>query len=131
MKLETKKREGKVLIIDDDEDYSSLLVSALALHVDYEFCVENDSRLAVATARTFVPDIVLLDVDMPELDGGEIHALFKADSALKDVPVIFLTSMVLQSEVDEHHGLIGGSFYISKSAGTARLISTIAEHLRG
>ena len=67
---------------------------------------------------------------MPEVDGGEVHALLKADSALKDIPIIFLTSMVLQSEVDEHKGVIGGSFYVAKSAGTSRLISAIAEHLR-
>ena len=130
MKIETKKRKKKILIIDDERDFTNLLTAALELHEDYEVCVENNPHQAITTARNFLPDIVVLDVVMPEVDGGEVHSRFKADPALKDIPIIFLTSMVLQTEIDEHKGVIGGSFYVAKPVSASRLTSVIAERLR-
>jgi len=129
MKLETKKKKKKVLIIDDERDFTRLLVSVLELHEEYEVCVQNNSRLALATAQSFAPDIVILDVVMPEFDGGQVHALFKEDAALKNVPIIFLTSIVQENEVERHQGVIGGSYYVAKPVSASRLISVIAEHL--
>src|ERR1019366_6230870 len=96
----------------------------------YEVCAENDSRGAIATARRFRPDIVLLDVVMPELDGGEVHTQLMADPILRRIPIMFLTAIVRQKEVDEHNGMIGGSFYIAKPVSAVGLIEAIEEHTR-
>jgi len=129
MKIETRKKKKKILIIDDERDFTNLLTSALELHEDYEVGVENNPGRALATARAFAPDIIVLDVVMPEIDGGEVHSRFKADPALKDIPVIFLTSMVLQNEIDASQGVIGGAFYVAKPVSASRLISVIGQHL--
>ena len=129
-KLKLKKAKTKVLIIDDEKEFSDLLTSSLEADADYEVRVENYPRLAVNAARKFLPDIIVLDVVMPEFDGGDVHALLQADAVLKHIPIIFLTSMVLQNEVDEHKGIIGGSYYVAKPVSASRLKSVIAERLR-
>jgi CheY-like chemotaxis protein len=120
----------KVLIIDDEVAFTSIVKLTLEGHGGFEVCVENDSRQAIATTRKFWPDIIILDVVMPELDGGEVHTQFMADPILKRIPIIFLTAIVRQKEIDENKGMIGGSFYIAKPVSADGLISAIEEHIR-
>jgi CheY-like chemotaxis protein len=123
-------KKKKVLIVDDEVAFTNVVKLTLEGKDDYDVCVENDSRLALVTARKFLPHIVILDVVMPELDGGEVHTQFMADPVLKRIPVIFLTAIVRQKEVDERNGMIGGSFYMAKPVSADALISAIEEHSR-
>ncbi len=123
-------KKKKVLIIDDEVAFTNIVKLTLEGKEGYEVCVENDSRQAIATARKFWPDIIILDVVMPELDGGEVHTQFMADPILKRIPIIFLTAIVRQKEVDEHKGMIGGSFYIAKPVSADGLMSAIDAHIR-
>jgi CheY-like chemotaxis protein len=123
-----KKR--KILIIDDEVAFTNIVKLTLEMRDNYEVCVENNPLQAIATARKFFPDIVILDVVMPELDGGEVHTRFQADPILKRIPIIFLTAIVRQKEVDEHKGVIGGSFYVAKPVSADGLIGVIEEHAR-
>jgi CheY-like chemotaxis protein len=59
-----------------------------------------------------------------------VHTQFMADPVLKRIPVIFLTAIVRQKEVDERNGMIGGSFYMAKPVSADALISAIEEHSR-
>jgi CheY-like chemotaxis protein len=120
----------KVLIIDDEVAFTNIVRLTLEGKQNYEVCVENNPRMAIATARKFWPDIIILDVVMPELDGGEVHTQFLADPILKRIPIIFLTAIVRQKEVDETKGMIGGSFYIAKPVSADDLILAIEEHSR-
>jgi len=120
----------KVLIIDDEVAFTNVAKLTLEGKGNYEVCVENDPRQAIATARKFWPNIIILDVVMPELDGGEVHTQFRDDPVLKHIPVIYLTAIVRQKEVDEHKGMIGGSFYIAKPVSADDLINAIEGHAR-
>jgi len=120
----------KVLIIDDETAVTTIVKLTLEGRGTYEVCVENDSRQAIATARKFWPDIIILDVVMPELDGGEVHTQFLADPVLKHIPIIFLTAIVRKKEVEEHQGMIGGSFYLAKPVTADDLIRAIEDHVR-
>jgi CheY-like chemotaxis protein len=75
-------RKKRILIVDDEAAFTCVLKLTLELNDEYEVCEENDSCSAVATGRRFVPDIILLDVVMPIVDGGEVHRLFKLDPIL-------------------------------------------------
>ena len=119
----------KILIIDDEAAFTNVVKLTLEAKEKYEVCVENDSRQAIATARKFWPDIIVLDVVMPELDGGEVHTQFRTDPVLKRIPIIFLTAIVRQKEVDERKGMIGGSFYLAKPVSADGLISAIEQHI--
>ena len=129
-KIKLDKGKTKILIVDDEKAFTELLTSALELHEGYEVRVENNPRFAIHAARKFLPDIIVLDVVMPEVDGGEVHTQIKADAVLKQIPIIFLTSMVQQNEVDARQGVIGGSYYVAKPVSANKLISVIAERIR-
>jgi DNA-binding response OmpR family regulator len=120
----------KVLIIDDEVAFTNIVKLTLEAKENYEVFVENDPLKAIAAARKFWPDIIVLDVVMPELDGGEVHTKLKADPILKRIPIIFLTAIVRQKEVDEHQGMIGGSFYLAKPVSADGLMKAIDEHIR-
>jgi CheY-like chemotaxis protein len=120
----------KVLIIDDEVAFTNIVKLTLEGKENYEVSVVNDPLTAIAAARKFWPDIIVLDVVMPELDGGEVHTKLKADPILKRIPIIFLTAIVRQKEVDEHQGMIGGSFYLAKPVSADGLIKAIEDHIR-
>jgi len=119
----------KILIIDDEVALTNIIKLTLEGRDGFEVCVENNPTKALETARKFGPDIIILDVVMPELDGGEVMTLFKADPKLRKIPVIFLTAIVRQKEVDENKGMIGGAFYIAKPVSADTLVATIEEYL--
>lgn len=119
----------KILIIDDEPGFTKIVKMTLETTGPYEVLELNDPALAVAVARQFSPDIILLDIIMPELDGGDVLSQLRADPALQNVPVIFVTATVRQSEVKSHNGLIGGEFFVAKPVSAEVLIRTIEEQL--
>jgi CheY-like chemotaxis protein len=123
-------KKKKVLIIDDEVAFTNIVKLTLEGKGIYEVGVENDPLMAIATARKFWPDIIILDVVMPKLDGGEVHTQLMADPVLKRIPIIFLTAIVRQKEVDEHKGMIGGSFYLAKPVSADGLMDAIEDHIR-
>ncbi|MGZ8898833.1 MAG: response regulator [Limisphaerales bacterium] len=109
--ITAKKR---VLIVDDEPSFTRLL--KLNLHHTGRFTAEvvNDSTEAVQAAERFTPDIVLLDVMMPGLDGGDVADRLHAVPKFRSVPIIFLTAAVKRQEVRAHAGLCGGIPFIAK-----------------
>jgi len=91
----------KVLVIDDEAGFTKLLKMNLEKSGEFEVCIENNSMKALASARQFEPDVILLDVVMPGLDGGDVAAQFQGDIRLKSVPVIMLTALVSPGETNQ------------------------------
>lgn len=113
-------------MVDDNIEFSELLISLLGQREGYEVRVINDPAQALATARKFAPDLILLDMVMAGLDGGDVRSQLQAAPEIKDVPIIFLTSIVDQSEVDARQGRIGGDFFLAKSVSADRLVRAVA-----
>ncbi len=122
--------QKKVLIVDDDPNCSRLVQTMLEKTGCFEVMVENRSRSAVATARTFRPDIMLLDVDMPGKDGGDVACEARADSLLSNVPVVFLTGLLPRSETGDKFVTRGNSRYMSKPPDPLALVELIEDLLR-
>ncbi len=91
----------KILLIDDEAGFTQLLKMNLERIGDYEVEMENDSLKALATIRRFQPDVILLDVVMPGLDGGDIQARLQDDSKLSSIPIVMLTALVDSTELSE------------------------------
>jgi CheY-like chemotaxis protein len=121
-----KNPKAKILMIDDEEGFTRLARLTL---IDYEICEENDSARALETAPAFQPDLILLDVMMPGLDGGDIAAQIRADAKLKSVPIVFLTAMVTGMETAARPDF-GGFPFIAKPVTPERLAENIEKHLR-
>jgi two-component system, OmpR family, response regulator len=96
----------------------------------YAVCPENDARAAVQTAREFRPDIVLLDIMMPGMDGGEVAARLREDPLLRNTPIVFLTALVSNEETRKREAHIGGLNYLAKPVDLAELTRVIEGHLK-
>jgi two-component system OmpR family response regulator len=120
-----RNRRPKILIVDDEKSFTQLTKLTLA---DYEICEENNSARALETARQFRPDLILLDVVMPDFDGGDIAAQLRADPIFKRVPIIFLTAIVTEKETEKRQ-LFGGYPFIAKPVTPERLAENIEKYL--
>ncbi|MEA3209102.1 MAG: two-component system, OmpR family, response regulator [Chthoniobacter sp.] len=115
----------RILVIDDEPGFTNLMVKALT---EYEVCVENDSTQALATALRFKPDLVLLDMVMPVVDGGEVTAQFLANPALAKVPIVFLTAIFTKEDAASGRRIKGYPLLAKPTTATA-LRAVIEEKL--
>ena len=88
--------KARILIVDDNVNLTTLLSKALGKH-GYDVVVENDSMCAIDTARRSNPNLILLDVMMPNLDGGDVLAVLRNDLQLRPVPVVLLTALAREA----------------------------------
>ena len=86
--------KSRILIVDDEPNLSGLVRLFLEKTQRFEVRVENRSALALSAAREFRPDMILLDVNMPGKDGGDVAREIQADPVLGSVPIIFCTSLI-------------------------------------
>src|SRR6266487_2845049 len=94
----------------------------------YFVCEENDAAKAHQTAQSLKPDLILLDIAMPETDGGEVAARIQSDPALHRTPIVFLTALVTKAETTS--GLrIQGHPFLAKPISIPDLITGIEENL--
>lgn len=119
----------RILLIDDEPDVTYLLKLYLEKTGAYEVREENRGERALAVARVFKPDLILLDVMMPNVDGGQVAAQLKADEKLKDTPVVFLTAVVAKEEAEKQQGWIGGKPFIAKPASPEEVLASIRKYL--
>ena len=123
-------QRSRILIVDDEKVTTRLLRMTLEQTGKYEVRAENDSKLVVASAIEFQPDLILLDVIMPGLDGGDVAVALKEHPVLGNVPVVFLTATVMKAELDERGGMMGGYPFLAKPASTEAIIQFIDQNLR-
>lgn len=122
------KERRRILIIDNDPNTTHLVKVLLERTGHYLVLEENDATKAHQSARNFRPDIILLDVIMPETDGGEVAARVEADPELQKTPIIFLTALVTRAEAKS--GLtIQGHPFLAKPVSIPELINAIEQHL--
>ena len=117
-----------ILVIDDSTDVHSLVKVRLGKEDLVIHCV-SDGASGLTAARQLRPDVILLDVDMPVLDGFGVCVELKSDSATRDIPVIFLTGAA--STDDKIRGLeLGAVDYVTKPFDPAELRARVRASLR-
>ncbi|MBI4519578.1 MAG: response regulator [Gemmatimonadetes bacterium] len=122
METTAKKR---VLLVDDEPTITRTVKLYLEGTGAFEVRTENQGKQAIPAAREFRPQVIVLDIVMPDADGGTIAADIKADPDLKDTPILFLTALVSQSEVGAHRGKIGGHPFLAKPVDMDKLVDTL------
>ena len=125
-KLVKKKR---ILIVDDDVRLSQLSQRMLEKSGLYEIMVVNESSRAYHSALRFQPSLILLDINMPGKDGGEVAREMGNDPTLRDVPVIFLTGLVSRSEAGQQQLESGGKSYLAKPVERHVLLEAVGKML--
>jgi CheY-like chemotaxis protein len=118
-------KKKRILIVDDDVATTRLLKFGLEKTGFYEVREENQGVNALAVARAFKPDFIVLDVQMPGIAGGDVAAQFAADPSLKRIPIVFVTSMVSEEEAGEKPLRSGGYHFLAKPINLRRLVRYI------
>ena len=108
--------KAKLLVVDDDEAVLEFL--RIKLGSRYEVFTTSASGEVLRLARNVRPDLIVCDLDMPGMDGGDVSAALFADDATRDIPVLFLSVLVKE-------GQVGGRHAISKGAPLPELIARI------
>ena len=117
----------KILVVDDEPDVTSLLTLMLKSQ-GYNVLVAGDGQEALEKARRDPPDLILLDIMLPRLDGYKVARMLKFDENFSHIPIIMLTAKI--QERDRQMGLeMGANEYVTKPFDTAALLLKIKEIL--
>ncbi len=120
---------NKILLVDDDVRLLDITRKVLEATGLYELMAEDCGRRALAAAVTFKPDLVILDVMMPGMDGGEVASALRGHPVTRDVPVLFLTSLASRRGKTTEGGKRSIGRYLAKPVDPQELCRRVAELL--
>ena len=113
----------RVLVVDDDVAVLAFWQAKLAAR--FEVLTTSSPEGVLAMARREKPHLILCDVDMPDVDGGDISSALFADDELREIPVLFLTGLVGPAELKGLAGQLGGRAAVSKSEPVEAILARI------
>ena len=114
---------AKILVVDDDPGITEI-VDAFLSTAGYEVRVENSANGGIECAQEWGPEVILLDIMMPNMDGYDVCATLKNDSRTADIPVVFLTG----KDASEDKGRsfkVGGNLFVKKPFSCERLLDIV------
>lgn len=116
-----------ILTVDDEESFTFFIKLNLQNDPRYDFKVTtaNSGKEGLKLAKSLHPDLILLDIMMPDMSGTEVAEELLMDTRTKNIPIIFMTAVVQKNEVENEAGLMGGREFIAKPVGKDELISRI------
>ena len=118
----------KTILIVEDDELNRKLFTELLRASGYDTVGTGDGRHAVEIARARRPDLVLMDIELPEVSGLDAARMMKADAAIAGIPVIAVTAFAMEG--DEERFRDGGcDGYIAKPISVPAFLETIARHL--
>ena len=120
--------QSRILIVDNSSKFTRSARLLLEQTGNYVACAVNDPRRALETARSFKPDLVLVDLIMRQADGSEVAAQLEADWALHSVPIVFVTTLITPEEARDGRR-INGHRVVPKPTRGFDLIRVVEENL--
>jgi DNA-binding response OmpR family regulator len=120
----------KILIVDDERDALRILEKELAAR-GYSIIAADNGNDALNLAKSEHPDLIVLDIWMPDMDGSEVAARLKEDLTTKDIPIIFLTCLFQKREEEEQGRVVAGKVLMAKPYSIRALSTRIRELLTG
>lgn len=120
----------KILIVDDEAGLTRMIKRNLEQTGEFVVREVNHAPGTIPAVREFKPDLILLDVIMPGMDGGDVRARLQADAQLKDIPVVFLTAAVGPGETKGGPLHSGGEEFLAKPVSLGVLVACIKKHLK-
>lgn len=123
--MEEKKK--KILLVDDEVDILTVIRMRLESS-GYEVVVATDGKEALNTARSLIPDLIILDLMLPGMDGFHVARMLKYDMHYKDIPIIMLTAKAGE-DVRKTGEQVGADAYMNKPFEAEKLLAKIRELL--
>lgn len=129
LRKEMVVKKINLLLVDDERSFTHMLKLNLENSGKYKVYIENDPCEAIATALKVKPNLILLDVIMPSIEGPDIAIEAQKYDVLNETPIIFLTATVTREEVLQQNGRIGGHPFVAKPSNLHELLSSIETNL--
>jgi len=121
----------KIFIVDDEWMFTDMLKLNLEATARFEVKIENSGQNAIESMREFNPDIVFLDVIMPDVDGAQLLQQIEEDDQLKNKAIVFLTALVNKKDTQSPlGGIMAGRPFLAKPVTTEQLINCINKYLQ-
>jgi len=129
-KYRVKMDKKKILIVNDEKDTLFILERGLAAR-GYSVITADNGYDAIILAKSKRPDLIVLDILMPDMDGAAVAAKLKENPATKNIPVIFLTCLLSKKDAGDEKGhVIAGHVFIAKPYDIEELLTQIEASLR-
>lgn len=119
---------GKVILIVEDDPKSIKLTRDILTVSGYATLEATDGKQGVALARDKKPDLILMDIQLPIMDGLEAAKILKSDAETKDIPIIALTASAMKGDEEKVYDA-GCEEYMTKPFEISTLLKKVAEHL--
>ena len=123
-------QKRRILLVDDEVGITRGLALYLQENSDCDVRVENAGSRALDTAREFRPDLIFLDLVMPDADGAALAAAIRSDPVLDVTPIVFLTALVSQRETGGAARQIGGHPFLAKPVDPDIVLAYIDKYAR-
>jgi DNA-binding response OmpR family regulator len=123
-------RNIKVLIIDDEVDFCYFVQKNLMRDGMFDVIIATNGQDGIKLAKNEEPDIILLDLFMPDMPGEDVADALKENTATADIPILFVTALASNDDiVDSEENKIGNNYILPKPVRTKKLIETIMKIL--
>ncbi len=119
----------RILIVDDEIGFTEMVKLNLEDTGRFNVRIENDPTRAFQTALGYRPQLILLDIIMPEMEGPDVLCQLRENEQIAHIPIIFLTATVRKSEVNQESGFISGYPFLAKPCTVEELIEAIDQNL--
>ena len=120
-------KEKTILIVDNEVEVLRVLERMLSI-AGYSVIEATSGRDAIMIAKDMCPDLVILDILLPDMSGGEIANILQNDSPTRDIPIIFLTGLLTKEEAKER-SVAQGRRFIAKPFNPNEVLDEIRNHL--
>ncbi|MGV8057720.1 MAG: two-component system response regulator [Smithellaceae bacterium] len=117
----------KILIIDDEDGFCRALKKALELKTNFQVLTTTQGEEGVRLAKTQKPDVILLDIMMPGMFGTAVAEKLSGNPVTSSIPIIFVTAIVKQEEVESSNYVVGGHSFMAKPVIIDEVIKKINE----
>ena len=120
----------KILIVDDDKTFTKVVKFNLESIGRFEVRVENTGERGLQAAKEYKPDLILLDLMMPDMSGDKVADQLKHSKETNNIPIILLTAIVTKKESKDHDNILGDFDVLAKPIAIDKLISAIDKSLK-
>ena len=119
----------RILIIDDEDEFCNLVKKNLEQTGEFEVYIATNGDDGIRSARNIKPDLILLDIIMPDMDGTDVASLIKNDKSIKNTPIVFLSAIVREEEASSQPSLTRGYSLLAKTVTVGELIACIKKNV--
>ncbi len=118
----------RILVVDDDRIFLKIVEHDLTKN-GFSVMTAQSAEEGILLARTENPDLILLDIHMPNIEGGEVVELLQEDLQTQDIPIIFVTALLSKDEEIRRKNVLAGHYFLSKPYKIEELLEKIDKYL--